>query len=288
MGAALIEISGSTRVFPVIGWPVEQVRAPLVFNAYFKKYGLDAVCIPMRVCPENYVGFVQQVMNASNVGGIFVSIPHKPASVEVAEIVTQSATIAGAANAIYRGADGRIVVDLIDGEGFVRALDRTSELTVSAGFDYFGSTALVVGCGGVGCAIAASLATRGMQKIRLIDIDHNLTARLVYRLQTYFPQLDIAIHTYDTSQYDLLVNCTPLGMYPNDALPFGLDGLKQDAVIADCGMKIEMTELLRQAMARGYRIQKGKEMFFEQAPLYMDRFGWGATTADQFRSLGVL
>ncbi len=284
----LIEISGTTRVFPVIGWPVEQVRAPLVFNAYFKKYALDAVCIPMRVSPENYAGFVKQVMNASNVGGIFVSIPHKPASVEVAEIATQSAIIAGAANAIYRGADGRIVADLIDGEGFVRALDRTSELTVSTGFNYFGSTALVVGCGGVGCAIAAALAARGVQKIRLIDIDDNLTARLVYRLQTYFPQLDIAIHAHEMSQYDLLVNCTPLGMYPDDALPFDLDGLKQNAVIADCGMKTEMTELLRQAMERGYRIQKGKEMFFEQAPLYMDRFGWRATTADQFRSLGVL
>jgi shikimate dehydrogenase len=281
----VIEISGTTRVFPVIGWPVEQVRAPLVFNAYFQQYAIDAVCVPMRVAPEHYADFVKNVMNATNVGGIFVSIPYKPASIEVSEVTTRAATIAGAANAIYRDAAGRIVADLIDGEGFVRALDRTTRLT---GFDYAQSSALVVGCGGVGCAIAAALATRGMQRIRLIDIDPALTARLVYRLQPYFPTSDVATHDGDASDCDLLVNCTPLGMYAGDAMPFSLNELKKTAVIADCGMKIEMTELLRQAQDRGHRIQKGKEMFFEQAPLYMDRFGWSSTTADQFRALGVL
>jgi shikimate dehydrogenase len=284
----VIEISGTTRVFPVIGWPVEQVRAPLVFNAYFQKYSLDAVCVPMRVSPDYYANFVKSMMSAANVGGIFVSIPFKPASLQVAEIATRVAAIAGAANAIYKDAEGRIVADLIDGEGFVRALDRTNAQTASVGFDYVGSSTLVVGCGGVGCAIAAALAERGMQKIRLIDVDNQLTARLVYRLQNYFPQIDVATHDGEMLQYDLLVNCTPLGMYANDAMPFKLDGLKQTAVVADCGMKIEMTELLRQATDLGYRIQKGKEMFFEQAPLYMDRFGWAGTTSDQFRSLGVL
>lgn len=36
------EITGTTRIFPVIGWPVEQVKAPTLFNAYFKRHGLDA------------------------------------------------------------------------------------------------------------------------------------------------------------------------------------------------------------------------------------------------------
>jgi shikimate dehydrogenase len=272
-------------MFPIIGWPVEQVRAPLVFNAYFQQHAIDAVCVPMRVAPEHYVSFVKNVMNATNVGGIFVSIPYKPTSTEVAEITTRAATIAGAANAIYRDVDGRIVADLIDGEGFIRALDRT---TASTGFDYAQSNALVVGCGGVGCAIAAALAARGMRRIRLIDIDPALTARLVYRLQSYFPSLDVSVRGDDASACDLLVNCTPLGMCVGDAMPFSLDGLKDTAVVADCGMKIEMTEWLRQAQDRGHRIQKGKEMFFEQAPLYMDRFGWVSTTADQFRALGVL
>jgi shikimate dehydrogenase len=284
----VIEISGTTRVFPVIGWPVEQVRAPLVFNAYFQKYAIDAVCVPMRVHPDNYASFVKSVMSATNVGGIFVSIPFKPASVDVAEIATRAATIAGAANAIYKDSDGRIVADLIDGEGFVRALDRTCAEGGSAKFDYAGSCALVVGCGGVGCAIAAALAERGLRRIRLIDVDNQLTARLVYRLQKFFPQIDVAAHDLVMSQYDLLVNCTPLGMYADDDMPFSLVDLKQSAIVADCGMKIEMTELLRKATDCGLRIQKGKEMFFEQSPLYMDRFGLGSTSADQFRSLGVL
>ena len=73
-----------------------------------------------------------------------------------------------------------------------------------------------------------------------------------------------------------------------DPMPFSLDNAKPSAVIADCGMKTENTELLRVAAERGHRVQKGKEMLFEQAPLYMARFGWPGVTADEFRALGVL
>ena len=81
---------------------------------------------------------------------------------------------------------------------------------------------------------------------------------------------------------------TPLGMTPGDLMPFSLDNAKPSAVITDCGMKTEITELLRVAAERGHRVQKGKEMLFEQAPLYMERFGWLSVTVDEFRALGVL
>jgi shikimate dehydrogenase len=77
-------------------------------------------------------------------------------------------------------------------------------------------------------------------------------------------------------------------MSPDDTLPFSIDDAKSAAVVADCGMKTEVTRLLEAAAARGLRTQRGKEMLFEQAPLYMERFGWPNTTADEFRALGVL
>lgn len=280
----MIPISGTTRVFPVIGWPVEQVKAPAIYNAYFAKHGIDAVCVPMRVSPDEYDAFVKSMMAASNVGGICVSIPHKPASVRVGEIATTSATIAGAANAIYRDQSGRIVADLIDGEGFVRALDRTTD----QGFNYLNSSALIVGCGGVGCAIAASLAARGIARLGLKDLHRDAVDSLAARLCDHYPHLVLERHTVVEASYDLLVNGTPMGMSPSDPMPFSIEHVKSSAVVADCGMKTELTALLARAQARGLRIQKGKEMLFEQAPLYMERFGWPNTTADQFRSLGVL
>ncbi|TAG74357.1 MAG: shikimate dehydrogenase [Burkholderiales bacterium] len=281
----MIPISGKTRIFPVIGWPVEQVKAPAIYNAYFSQKGIDAVCVPMRVPPTEYASFVRSMMSASNVGGICVSIPHKPASVSVADVSTRVARVAGAANAIYRNGKGEVVADLIDGEGFVRALDRTAQ---PLGFPYAQSSALIVGCGGVGCAIAAALAERGIAALCLVDVNTDFVEQLATRLRAHYPALTISLHNYEVGEFDLLVNGTPLGMTPGDAMPFSVDAAKPSAIIADCGMKTEMTELLQAAAVRGLRIQKGKEMLFEQAPLYMERFGWPNTTADEFRALGVL
>ena len=281
----MIPISGTTRVFPVVAWPVEQVKAPAIYNAYFAKHDIDAVCVPMRVAPADYAGCIRIIMRAPNVGGVCVSIPHKCATVSVGDIATSAALAAGAANAIFRDTDGRIVADLIDGEGFVRALDFT---TAPEGFDYADSSALVVGCGGVGSAIAASLAERGIAHLGLVDIDPAIAEALAERLHTHYPKTVFATGDADETGYDLLVNGTPLGMNPGDMMPFSLDNAKPSAVIADCGMKTENTELLRLAMERGHRVQKGKEMLFEQAPLYMERFGWPGVTADEFRALGVL
>lgn len=281
----MIPISGTTKVFPVIGWPVQQVKAPAIYNAYFSRHNIDAVCVPMLVAPEHYVSFVQSLMSAPNVGGICVTIPHKAATVGVGDMATREAMTAGAANTIFRDGQGRIVADLIDGEGFVRALDVTAG---AGGFNYRKSSALIVGCGGVGSAIAASLAGRGISRLGLVDVDSSVVDRVALRLATHYPAIEISTQRTDESEYDLLVNGTPLGMNPGDAVPFDIAEAKQSAIIAECGMKTEMTALLQAARARGLRIQKGKEMLFEQAPLYMERFGWPGSTADEFRALGVL
>jgi shikimate dehydrogenase len=281
----VIPISGTTRVFPVIGWPVEQVKAPAIYHAYFAKHNIDAVCVPMRVAPANYVSFARNLMAAPNVGGICVTIPHKAATVGIGDIATREALTAGAANVIYRDKQGRIVADLIDGEGFVRALEITAK---PASFNYRKSSALVVGCGGVGSAVAASLAGRGIARLGLTDVDSNTVSRLATSLLKNYPAIEINTQDTDESEFDLLVNGTPLGMNPGDAMPFSVEQVKPTAIIADCGMKTEMTELLRAAQARGLRTQKGKEMLFEQAPLYMDRFGWSGIAANEFRELGVL
>ncbi len=281
----MIPISGTTKVFPVIGWPVEQVKAPAIYNAYFAKHDIDAVCVPMRVAPEHYVSFVQSLMAAPNIGGICVTIPHKAATVGIGDVATREALTAGAANTIFRDQQGRIVADLIDGEGFVRALDNTAG---AGGFDCRKSSALIVGCGGVGSAIAASLAGRGISRLGLVDVDANVVDRLALRLIKHYPAIEISTQETDESEFDLLVNGTPLGMNPGEAIPFDMALAKDTAIIAECGMKTEMSALLRAAQARGLRIQKGKEMLFEQAPLYMERFGWPGATADQFRALGVL
>jgi shikimate dehydrogenase len=279
------EISGTTRIFPVIGWPVEQVKAPILFNAYFERHGIDARVVPLKIAPDAYAAAVRMLMAVENVGGIFVSIPHKPASVAAVDVASPRAALAGACNAIYKGPDGAIRGDLIDGEGFIRAFDRTCG---DAGFPWARGRALVVGSGGVGCAVGAALAARGIALLDVCDNRADQAQALRARLQAAFPDTRVGLGMPVAEGYDVVVNCTPLGMQPDDPLPLDVRGVDPSCIVADCGMKIEMTRLLLEAQARGCRIQKGREMMIEQSPLYLELFGWPGVPATAFRELGVL
>ena len=281
----MIEISGTTRVFPVIGWPVEQVKAPALFNAYFQRHDIDARVVPLKVRPEAYQDAVRMLMSFENVGGILVSIPHKPASVHAVQQATRRAALAGSCNAIYRDADGVLTGDLIDGEGFIRAYDRTC---AGQGPQPASARALVVGTGGVGCAVAYALAERGYAEVAICDTRADQALALQARLRLAFPSVRIEIGSPRAAGYDVVVNATPLGMHADDAVPIDLQDVSPNCIVADCGMKIEMTRLLRQAQELGCRIQKGKEMLIEQAPLYLERFGWPGASSDAFRALEAL
>ena len=282
----MLNISGTTRIFPVIGWPVEQVKAPALFNAYFEKHGIDARVIPLKIAPDSYMAAVRTLMSIENVGGIFVSIPHKPMSVDAVDQPTSRAVLAGACNAIFKADDGKTLVgDLIDGEGFVRAFDRTLN---GATFDWARAKALVVGSGGVGCAVAASLATRGIGHVAIYDTRLPQAEALRERLQQAFPATEVVIGKPNAEGYDLVVNSTPLGMSPDDPLPVDLSQVSASCIVADCGMKTEMTRLLIEAQQCGCRIQKGREMMIEQAPLYLELFGWPGVSSDAFRALEAI
>jgi shikimate dehydrogenase len=282
----MLEISGTTRIFPVIGWPVEQVKAPALFNAYFKRHDIDARVIPLKIEPAAYTNAVRLLMAIENVGGIFVSIPHKLMSVDAVDKPSSRAVLAGACNAIFKAPDGKTIMgDLIDGEGFIRAFDRTCG---AVPFPWESAKALVVGSGGVGCAVAEALATRGIAHIAICDTRAAQAEALRGRLQRAFPNTEVTIGAAQAEGYDLIVNATPLGMHPGDSLPVDLNGVASSCIVADCGMKIENTQLLLEAQRRGCRIQKGKEMLIEQAPLYLELFGWPGVSSDAFRALEAL
>jgi shikimate dehydrogenase len=281
----MLDISGTTRIFPVIGWPVEQVKAPALFNAYFQHHAIDARVVPLKIHPDQYVAAVKTLMSIENIGGIFVSIPFKPLTLEATEEATSRATIAGACNAVYRKPDGTVVGDLIDGEGFIRALARTCG---NQPFHWAQSSALVVGCGGVGKAIITALAAQGIARIDVYDTHTASATDIVARASHAFPQTRFNIVSPQAAGYQLIVNATTLGMHIDDALPVSLDGIDPACIVADCGMKIENSQLLVQAQQHGCRIQKGKEMLIEQAPLYLGLFGYGNVSADDFRRLEAL
>ena len=269
-------IRGSTRLYPVIGSPVAQVRAPSVYNPYFERVGIDAVCVPLEVAEPHFATFLRTLFAAPNVPGAMITVPHKRAAVAAIDDYSMAVRIAGSCNAVVRRPDGSLYGDLFDGEGFVRGLRRW-------GYDPTGASCLVVGSGGVGAAIAAALAEARVRTIALHDVKRVRASPSPSVCSATFPRSKSSRARAGPAGYQMVVNGTPLGMRPDDPLPIDVTRLASSTIVADAVMKIDMTPLLREASSRGCRIQLGREMLFEQAPLYLEFFGFGQVAAEDVR-----
>ena len=270
-------IRGSTKLYPVIGSPVAQVRAPSVYNPYFDRVGIDAVVVPIEVPEAVYPTYLRTLLSAPNIPGAMITVPHKRVTVELLDDSSLDVKVAGACNAVVRRPDGSLYGELFDGAGFVRGLE-------TFGFEPAGKRCLIVGSGGVGAAMAASLAKARVESICLSDLSTQSATALAKRLEHYYPEVKVTVGSNDAQGYDLVVNGTPLGMKPTDPLPIDLSNVSSSTLVADAVMKPDMTALLKEALARGCKIQLGREMLFEQAPLYLKFFGFGEVTSDELRA----
>src|SRR5579862_6453541 len=250
-------ISGKTLLIAHLGFPTESFKAPMIYNPWFEHAGFDAVIVPMGVKASEYRAFFPLLFRISNIRGALVTMPHKVTTVDLLDEVTPTVRVAGSCNAVVRRSDGSLLGDMFDGAGFVRGVERK-------GRKLEGASALVVGTGGVGCAIAASLAGAGVARLGLFDRDAAATEALASRLQANYPHIEVALGSSDPAGYDVAVNATPLGM------------------------KQEMTPLLRAAQERGCPFQIGTDMLFEQIPAYLEFFGFPGTTAEELRSLAKI
>ena len=271
-------ISGKTTLIGHIGYPTEAFKAPLIYNPWFDKNRIDAVVMPMGCKADDYPAFVKAFFHLTNVRGALVTMPHKVTTVELVDECTTTVKIAGSCNAILRRPDGTLLGDMFDGTGFTRGLKRK-------GFAFGGARCLVVGTGGVGSAIAASLAADGVASISLFDTNAASAEGLAARLRKHYPRLGVDIRSSDPAGYDLVVNGTPLGMKPSDPLPIDVARLAPSTFVGEVVMKQEVTPFLQAARGRGCRYQVGTDMLFEMIPAYLEFFGFGTTTPDELRAV---
>ena len=274
-------LSGKTTLIAHIGYPTEAFKAPLIYNPWFEKHGIDAMVVPMGVRAEDYTLSLRQIFKFSNVRGALVTMPHKVTTIGLADEVSVTARIAGAANALLKRADGTLLADQFDGAGFARGVARK-------GFKTRGSRVLVIGTGGVGSPIAASLAADGAASISLFDVNAASAEGLASRLKTYYPDMEVRLTSNDPEGFDLVVNATPLGMSPGDPLPFDVTRLAPSTFVGEVVMKQEITPMLKAAIARGCKVQVGTDMLFEMIPAYLEFFGFGTTTPEELRAVAKI
>jgi shikimate dehydrogenase len=274
-------IDGRTKLIAHIGYPTEPFKSPMIYNPLFEARKINAAVVPMGCKREDYAAFLKLVFRLSNVCGALITMPHKVATLTLVEETSVSAKIAGACNAVKMDARGRLIGDMFDGEGFVRGVQRR-------GRPIGGASLFVAGCGGVGSAIAASMAKAGIARLGLYDVSAPAMDALIRRLLSHYPNLEVIAGSNDPAGYDIVVNATPLGMKKDDPLPLDVGRIASSAFVGEVVLQEEITPFLAAARAKGCEVQVGVDMLFEQIPAYLEFLGFGTATPDELRQLAQI
>jgi shikimate dehydrogenase len=258
--------SGATRLYPIIGNPIAQVRSPAGLTREFERRGRNWLVVPLQLKVGDVADGISVLSRAENVDGLIATVPHKFALASRCATLSERAQILGAANVARRNPDGSWHGDMLDGEGFADAITQ-------AGCRIAGAHALVVGAGGAGSAIALALLDRGAATLAICDLDGGRRDALLGRLAAYGGR--VGAGAGDPSGMDLVVNATPMGMAAGDPLPIDVSRLAATTFVGDVITGPEITPLLAAAQALTCRIQTGIGMFESNIGLMADFFERG-------------
>ncbi|MFE0530365.1 shikimate dehydrogenase family protein [Micromonospora sp. SD19] len=261
-----LAITGSTRIYALLGDPVAQVRAPSLLNPLLAERSVDAVLIPVHVAPTEFAQVVGGLRRIGNLHGMLVTVPHKAAALALADRASPGAILSASANALRREPDGAWLADTFDGVGFVRGLGN-------AGHTPKGKRVCLVGAGGAGSAIAVALLEAGAAALDVVDLDPGRLGTLVDRLAPAYPGRVTGATRFRPDEVDIAVNATPLGMRHDDPLPFDPARLAPGTVVADIIMSPATTPLLAAARSLGHQVHPGIHMLANQLDSYLDFFG---------------
>jgi len=247
-------VTEATDVYGVVGSPVAHSVSPAMHNAAFRAARLDAVYLPLRAVD---VGDFDAFARAIGLKGVSVTIPFKVALCDHVDEAYSVARRIGAINTI-RMVNGRWLGGNTDASGFLRPLqDRYVVLR--------GMRAAILGAGGGARAVAIALASSGAD-VRVHARDRARAAQVAMIVSG-----DAGPWPPEPGSWDLLVNCTPIGMHPDpDRTPVEADALT-GRLVYDLVYNPKTTRLLREAKAAGCQTIGGLEMLVAQAH---EQFQW--------------
>lgn len=252
--ASLSELPLPEALYGVIGWPLGQSLSPLVHNMGFRALGIPAAYLRWEIAPDKLALFMD-AMRLLNIRGCSVTIPHKQAVMPFLDVVSERATLAGAANTLF-WQDGALLGDNTDVSGFLAPLAWAPLERMDA---------LLLGAGGAAHAVAAALRLRGCRQARVATPGNSRQLELAERFG--FTPIDWASR-YDWPA-DLVINATPLGMHgeleAETPYDFALAPEVANGIAYDIVYNPAKTRFLREAEKAGRRCVNGVEMFFGQA-----------------------
>lgn len=256
-----IELNGKTKAVILIGNPVEHSMSPKMHTAAFKEVGINAIYIATKVENEDVKAAVESI-RALNFLGANVTIPHKVSVISFIDEINPIAKDIGAINTIVNK-NKKLFATNTDGPGFMRSMKE-------AGIKLNGMNAVMIGAGGVARAISFYLLQE-INNLRITDINSEIGDELIINLQKKYGEkvsffnLNKNNLKYEIKNADLLLNCTPIGMYPNqDKTPVPKEYLRKDLIVFDSVYNPIETLLIKNAEKVGGKAIGGINMFLHQ------------------------
>lgn len=248
--------TGTTKFYTMIGTPVIQVKSPSLYNRYFADHGIDAVMIAMDVPVDQVKDHFNHMRRISNFGGCIVTAPHKQAAVDCMDEMTPRARDLCSVN-VVRKRKGRLIGDMVDGLGFMVALNINGLLIG-------GKRAAIIGGGGAGAAIAHAIASSGVDKIVIKETQTQRHMFLKRLLKKVNPEIKVSFELTCLEGFDLVVNATPVGMNDDPNIPFETQTLCSSTLLAEVVTNPKITPWLAAGLKKGCKVQYGIEMAYGQ------------------------
>lgn len=275
-------MTDKVKLAGVIGQPIAHSRSPHLHGHWLKRYSISGHYIPMEVAQSDLKS-VLETLPKMGFQGVNVTLPHKEAVIELADSVTDRASLIGAANTLTFTADGRIQADNTDGVGFLANIqDYVPEWSAKSG------PCVVFGAGGASRAIIAALSQAGAPLIRVTNRTRARSDALKDHFGAKIEVVDWVQAGNVLGDASLLVNTTSLGMQGKSALRVPLDGLRPETVVTDIVYTPLETELLRTAKAAGCQTVDGLGMLLHQAAHGFERWFGTAPEVDMDLRQAVL
>jgi 3-dehydroquinate dehydratase/shikimate dehydrogenase len=237
------------KIYGVIGNPVSKSMGYLIHNRAFQEIGSPDIYVSFLV--NNVAKFFNEFKDFFQ--GLSVTMPCKENIIPLMDNVDPTAKKIGAVNTVVKGDNGWTGHNT-DCTGAIQALETKVDLK--------GKNVLIIGSGGTAKAIGYGVVAKGARLTVTYNRNKERGEKLAEELNCQLAN----IHDIGDHDFDVLINCSPVGMNPNtDQTPFPSGNLKPEMVVFDSVYNPPQTRLLKEAKSAGCTVISGVELFINQA-----------------------
>lgn len=241
------ELGEDCMITGITGYPLSKSCSPFMHNAAFRKTGIKGIYLKFE---SQGISDLEKVIVEYNVRGINVTIPYKHEVIRSLDCVDDLAEEIGAVNTVVND-NGRLKGYNTDIAGIEKALSES-------GFDPHGKRVLILGSGGAARACAYLLHDQ--------ECDVTITGRNAETGKDLSERIGCIYRPEDSvspMMYDLIVNCTPVGMYGTGDYPININRITRQQTVFDMVYGCD-TLLIETAKKNGAGTISGKDMLAGQ------------------------